>query len=71
VSSLHVFNAIVHVAVERRSLNAAALNGFGAMRTDVIDLRCLCRWHEAVPIEDCVGAMADLARGQGARHQAV
>ncbi len=30
--------------------------------TDVIDLYYLHRWHKAVPIEDSVGAMADLQR---------
>jgi aryl-alcohol dehydrogenase-like predicted oxidoreductase len=30
--------------------------------TDVIDLYYLHRWHKAVPIEDSVGAMADLVR---------
>jgi aryl-alcohol dehydrogenase-like predicted oxidoreductase len=30
------------------------------LQTDVIDLYYLHRWHKAVPIEDSVGAMADL-----------
>ena len=32
------------------------------LQTDVIDLYYLHRWHKAVPIEDSVGAMADLVR---------
>ncbi|MDE2369918.1 MAG: aldo/keto reductase [Burkholderiales bacterium] len=32
------------------------------LRTDHIDLYYLHRWHQAVPIEDSVGAMADLVR---------
>lgn len=32
------------------------------LRTDVIDLLYLHRWDKAVPIEDSVGAMADLVR---------
>ena len=32
------------------------------LRTDHIDLYYLHRWHKAVPIEDSVGAMADLVR---------
>ncbi len=32
------------------------------LQTDVIDLYYLHRWHKAVPIEDSVGALADLVR---------
>ena len=32
------------------------------LQTDVIDLYYLHRWHKAVPIEESVGAMADLVR---------
>ncbi len=32
------------------------------LQTDVIDLYYLHRWHKEVPIEDSVGAMADLVR---------
>lgn len=32
------------------------------LQTEVIDLYYLHRWHKAVPIEDSVGAMADLVR---------
>jgi aryl-alcohol dehydrogenase-like predicted oxidoreductase len=32
------------------------------LQTDVIDLYYLHRWHKAVPIEDSVGAVADLVR---------
>jgi aryl-alcohol dehydrogenase-like predicted oxidoreductase len=32
------------------------------LKTDVIDLYYLHRWHKAVPIEDSVGAMAELVR---------
>ena len=32
------------------------------LQTDVIDLYYLHRWHKQVPIEDSVGAMADLVR---------
>ena len=32
------------------------------LQTDTIDLYYLHRWHKAVPIEDSVGAMADLVR---------
>jgi aryl-alcohol dehydrogenase-like predicted oxidoreductase len=32
------------------------------LQTDAIDLYYLHRWHKAVPIEDSVGAMADLVR---------
>jgi aryl-alcohol dehydrogenase-like predicted oxidoreductase len=32
------------------------------LRTDVIDLYYLHRWDKSVPLEDCVGALADLVR---------
>jgi aryl-alcohol dehydrogenase-like predicted oxidoreductase len=32
------------------------------LQTDTIDLYYLHRWHKAVPVEDSVGAMADLVR---------
>jgi aryl-alcohol dehydrogenase-like predicted oxidoreductase len=38
------------------------------LRTDVIDLYYLHRWDKSVPIEECVGALADLARAGKIRH---
>jgi len=38
------------------------------LRTDVIDLYYLHRWDKTVPIEDSVGALADLARAGKIRH---
>lgn len=38
------------------------------LRTDVIDLYYLHRWDKSVPIEDSVGALADLARAGKIRH---
>lgn len=38
------------------------------LRTDVIDLYYLHRWDKAVPIEDSVGALADLVRAGKIRH---
>ena len=38
------------------------------LQTDVIDLYYLHRWDKSVPIEDSVGARADLVRGQDPQH---
>jgi len=38
------------------------------LRTDVIDLYYLHRWDKSVPVEDSVGALADLARAGKIRH---
>ena len=38
------------------------------LRTDVIDLYYLHRWDKSVPIEDSVGALADLVRAGKIRH---
>ncbi len=38
------------------------------LRTEVIDLYYLHRWDKSVPIEDSVGALADLARAGKIRH---
>ncbi len=38
------------------------------LRTDVIDLYYLHRWDKSVPIEDSVGALADLAQAGKIRH---
>lgn len=38
------------------------------LQTDVIDLYYLHRWDKTVPIEDSVGAMADLVRAGKVRH---
>lgn len=38
------------------------------LRTDVIDLYYLHRWDKSVPIEDSVGALADLVRAGKVRH---
>ncbi|HEU0276915.1 MAG TPA: aldo/keto reductase [Rhodanobacteraceae bacterium] len=38
------------------------------LRTDVIDLYYLHRWDKSVPIEDSVGALADMVRAGKVRH---
>jgi aryl-alcohol dehydrogenase-like predicted oxidoreductase len=38
------------------------------LRTDRIDLLYLHRWDKSVPVEDSIGAMADLVRAGKARH---
>ncbi|MGB6007019.1 aldo/keto reductase [Castellaniella sp.] len=38
------------------------------LRTDVIDLYYLHRWDKSVPIEDSIGALADLAQAGKIRH---
>jgi aryl-alcohol dehydrogenase-like predicted oxidoreductase len=44
------------------TIRATCEAGLKRLRTDVIDLYYLHRWDKAVPIEDSVGALSDLAR---------
>jgi aryl-alcohol dehydrogenase-like predicted oxidoreductase len=49
------------------TIKASVEASLGRLRTDVIDLLYLHRMDEAVPIEDSVGAMADLVRASKVR----
>jgi aryl-alcohol dehydrogenase-like predicted oxidoreductase len=44
------------------TLKATCLQALERLRTDVIDLYYLHRWDKRVPIEDSVGALADMVR---------
>ncbi|MEI7783553.1 MAG: aldo/keto reductase [Betaproteobacteria bacterium] len=44
------------------TLKATCEEALGRLRTDVIDLYYLHRWDKKIPIEDSVGALADLVR---------
>ena len=44
------------------TIKATCEDGLRRLRTDVIDLYYLHRWDKSVPIEDSVGALADLVR---------
>ncbi|MEP7282566.1 MAG: aldo/keto reductase [Rubrivivax sp.] len=50
-----------------KAIRASVEQSLGRLRTDRIDLLYLHRWDKSVPVEDSVGAMADLVRAGKAR----
>ncbi len=57
-----------HIDGRPETLRRTCEDSLRRLRTDAIDLYYLHRWDKSVPVEDSVGALADLARAGKIRH---